>query len=87
MQPSSSQKKGSQKHQDWVEAPEDNTKLSTSSSVPNPGRIISFSTGTQMQEVPSPPRPVPQPQETPADVSEQIADPADLGTSSVVPPE
>jgi len=37
-----------------------------------------------MQEVPSLPRPVPQPQEAPADVSEQVAD---LGTSSVVPPE
>jgi len=41
----------------------------------------------QTQEVPSPPRLVPQPQEAPADVSEQIADPVDLGTSSVVPPE
>jgi len=41
----------------------------------------------QTQEVPSLPRPAPQPQEVPANVSEQIADPADLGTSSAVPPE
>jgi len=42
---------------------------------------------TQTQQVSSPPRPAPQPQEAPADVSEQIADPADRSTSSVVPPE
>jgi len=41
----------------------------------------------QTQQAPYPPHPVPQPQEAPADVSEQIADPADLSISSVVPPE
>jgi hypothetical protein len=40
----------------------------------------------QTQEVPSPPQQVSQ-QEAPADVSEQVADPADLGTSSAIPPE
>jgi len=42
---------------------------------------------TQTQQVPSPPRPAPQPQEAPANVSEQITDPADLSTPWVVPPE
>ena len=41
----------------------------------------------QTQQVPSPPRPSPQPQETPSDVPEQIAKPADLGTSSTFPLE
>ena len=41
----------------------------------------------QTQQVPSPPQPAPQPQEAPADVSEQTADPANLIISSVVPPE
>jgi len=40
----------------------------------------------QTQEVPSPPRHVLQ-QEAPANVSEQVADPADLGTSSATLPE
>ena len=42
---SSNQEKGSQKHQDPTKAPEDNTILSTTSSVPDPSSIISFSTG------------------------------------------
>jgi hypothetical protein len=41
----------------------------------------------QTQQVPSPPQLVPQPQEAPANVPEQIADPVDLSISSVVPPE
>jgi len=41
----------------------------------------------QTQEAPSPPQPAPQPQEAPGDVSEQIADPVDLGTSSTTPLE
>jgi len=41
----------------------------------------------QTQQVPSPPQPVPQPQEAPTDVPEQTADPVDLIISSVVPPE
>ena len=42
---------------------------------------------TQTQEATSPRQPAPQPQEAPADVSKQIVDPADLGTSSAVPSE
>jgi len=41
----------------------------------------------QTQQVSSPPRSAPQPQEAPADVFEQTADPADLSVSSVVCPE
>jgi len=41
----------------------------------------------QTQQAPSPPQPTPQPQEVPTNVLEQTADPADLITSSVVPPE
>ena len=41
----------------------------------------------QTQQVPSSPRSAPQPQEAPADVPEQTADPADLSVSSVVPLE
>jgi len=41
----------------------------------------------QAQEVPSPPRSIPQPQETLTDVSGQITDPNDLGTSSVILPD
>jgi len=41
----------------------------------------------QTQQVPSPPRSAPQPQEVPADVSYETADPADLSVSSVVPQE
>jgi len=41
----------------------------------------------QTQQVTSPPRPAPQPQEAPTDVPEQTVDPADLSISSVVPPE
>jgi len=41
----------------------------------------------QTQQVPSPPRPVPQPQEAPTDASEQIADLVDLSISSIIPPE
>jgi len=41
----------------------------------------------QTQQVPSPPRPTPQPQEAPADVFKQTANPADLIISSVVPPK
>jgi len=72
-QPSSDQEKGSQKYQDPAKAPEDNTILSSSSSI--------------TKEATSPHQPAPQPQETPTDVSKQIADPADLGTSSAVSSE
>jgi hypothetical protein len=41
----------------------------------------------QTQQVPSPPRPAPQPQEAPTDVPGQIADPTSLSISSVVPQE
>jgi len=41
----------------------------------------------QTQEVPSLPQSAPQTQAGPADVSEQITDPADLDTSSAVPPK
>ena len=40
-----------------------------------------------MQEVPFPPQSAPQTQAGPTDVSKQMTDPVDLGTSSVVPPE
>ena len=45
------------------------------------------SSEAQTQEVSSPPRQVLQQQEALADISEQVADPADLSTSSVVLPE
>ena len=41
----------------------------------------------QTRQVPSPPRPAPQPQEAPADAPEQTTDPADLSISSVFPLE
>jgi len=64
----------------------------TPSSPPHPVSLIQIVSSPspsepQTQEVPSPPRSVPQPQEAPTDVSEQIANLVDLGTSSVAPPE
>jgi len=86
-QSSSSQEKGSEKHQDPAEALEDNTIFSTSSGIPDPNSILSFSIGSPDTRSTFPPRSVPQSQEAPTDVSEQIADSVDLGTSSVAPPE
>jgi hypothetical protein len=82
----SSQEKRPQEHQVATKAPEDSTIFSSSSSVANPCGISPSSPEAQTQEVPSPPRQVPQ-QEAPADVSEQVADPADLDTSSAILPE
>jgi len=67
--------------------PENDTILSSSSSVTDPGSIIPFFTRNPNTTSTFSSSSSTQPEEASADVSEQIADPADPSTSSVVPPE
>ena len=82
-----SQEERPQEHQITAKAPENNTIFSSSSSVPIHVESSPSSPEIQTQQIPSPPQSVSQPQEAPSEVLEHTADPADLITSSVVPPE